>query len=302
MSKSSRPAARPWPNLPEPANYFEGKATLLSVLPRAPLVFSRHAEHVMEPTSALHFRYVLMCCISGGGGVILDGRLSRFRPGDCVLVFPYQSHYYTPAVDARRQWFFTSFEYAAGGELSALRDRVRRIADGGADAPAAWLDAFLSKDYTGCAGLLAGFLGRLLATDPKKARTARAARERGTGRAQPAGAPAAMADDMDVIARASALVDRRLPLPCDGAWLAVELGLSPGRLRGVFRRGVGIALGEYIRRARIYRACNLLRAGRGNVGEVAEACGFSSLYAFSRAFTRVIGQSPKRFKNDAPGT
>jgi AraC-like DNA-binding protein len=59
---------------------------------------------------------------------------------------------------------------------------------------------------------------------------------------------------------------------------------------------VGLSLGDYILRSRMNRACALLGDSTMNVSEVAAACGFGSLYSFSRAFKKRRGLSPSAFR------
>jgi AraC-like DNA-binding protein len=82
--------------------------------------------------------------------------------------------------------------------------------------------------------------------------------------------------------------------------LAAITALSPSRLRARFREAAGISLGLFIRRTRIHRACGLLHSTGRTVSEISEACGFESLYSFSRAFKQVIGRSPRDYRMRGP--
>jgi len=57
-----------------------------------------------------------------------------------------------------------------------------------------------------------------------------------------------------------------------------------------------MSLGRYMKRVQIHRARNLLVEGRLTVGEVGAACGFASVFAFSRAFRRAVGVSPRAYR------
>jgi AraC-like DNA-binding protein len=58
---------------------------------------------------------------------------------------------------------------------------------------------------------------------------------------------------------------------------------------------VGIGPIEYLRQWRIALAKDQLRTGASSIGEIALAIGFQSGSAFSTAFTRAVGCSPKHF-------
>ena len=82
--------------------------------------------------------------------------------------------------------------------------------------------------------------------------------------------------------------------------IARELRLSASRLRLLVRQTLGLSMGRYLMRIRLHRATALLSGGRLTVAEVAAACGFASVFAFSRAFKRGLGVPPSRFRNRKP--
>lgn len=69
-------------------------------------------------------------------------------------------------------------------------------------------------------------------------------------------------------------------------------GLSQTALKACFRRYNRMGVMEYYQRLRIEEARRLLRAGRLNVTQTAEALGYSSIHAFSRQFKRLMGVTP----------
>jgi transcriptional regulator GlxA family with amidase domain len=58
-----------------------------------------------------------------------------------------------------------------------------------------------------------------------------------------------------------------------------------------------VSIGRHLRRLRLERACGLLRLGPQRVSEIAEQCGFSSIYSFSRAFRTTYGVSPLVYRH-----
>ena len=77
--------------------------------------------------------------------------------------------------------------------------------------------------------------------------------------------------------------------------IAAQAGVSADYLSRQFRRMIGIAAQEYLRRYRFARAMELVQAG-GAVGDVARQVGFRSLCHFSREFKREMGVSPSQYR------
>ncbi len=71
--------------------------------------------------------------------------------------------------------------------------------------------------------------------------------------------------------------------------------LSLNHFCRTFRRVTGQSSGEYVTRARLRRACDLLSSGELSVTEVAYACGFNDSGYFSRVFRKAEGVSPSEY-------
>lgn len=82
--------------------------------------------------------------------------------------------------------------------------------------------------------------------------------------------------------------------------LAKVCGVSRSTLAARFRQAVGMGPIEYLHHWRMALAKDELRSGRRTVGEIAEGIGFQSSSAFSTAFSRTVGCSPKRFRSSMP--
>ncbi len=57
----------------------------------------------------------------------------------------------------------------------------------------------------------------------------------------------------------------------------------------MFRQETGVTISSFLRRARMDRAAELLRAGDANVTEAAMTVGYSSLSHFSKVFAETFG-------------
>lgn len=79
------------------------------------------------------------------------------------------------------------------------------------------------------------------------------------------------------------------------AAIAAEVGLSPSRTCALYRKFFGVPPGEDVLLGRLEMAKARLVSGRDSVAEIAEACGFSSIYHFSRMFKRRVGCAPTQY-------
>jgi AraC-like DNA-binding protein len=78
--------------------------------------------------------------------------------------------------------------------------------------------------------------------------------------------------------------------------LAREIGMSRSALAQRFTDRVGEAPLEYVRRWRMQRATECLRAGERSIGEIAALVGYGSEAAFSNSFLRVVGVRPGTYR------
>jgi AraC-like DNA-binding protein len=72
-------------------------------------------------------------------------------------------------------------------------------------------------------------------------------------------------------------------------------GLSARTLQRRCDEELSFGWREFLREVRIMRAMELLAQGRHSVGSVAKAVGYSSLSAFTLAFSKRVGISPSEF-------
>jgi AraC-like DNA-binding protein len=273
--------------LPEPRDYYSGLSAVLTALPRNVLLFSRRRAFG-HARPAQHYRYVMVTCLQGSGAAILDGRLHYLDPGEGMLIFPYQAHDYAQFRNDDVVWLFVTFEFGDESCLEALRDvRYRLVGE-----EQAVLDKLVSAFRSGRDGreessddlalLLAGLLARLVRRGPQF----RSSPEK----------PRQLSPHYELVRSAVRFVHGHIEEKFGIAEVAMAVALSESRLRAVFREMVGVPLGDYILRSRINRACSLLGGSALNVSEVAAACGFESLYSFSRAFKKRRGVAPSTYR------
>ena len=218
-----------------------------------------------------------------------EGRF-ELAPGQGLLVFPDQSHHYGPFGDEPISWLLISFELADEYALLRLRDMPLLLSDKGLSR----LDRLLYSYEAGLQGetsvgvesaywlsLLLNDLLRQVGESPTEG-TVENAQEPDWKR--------------DMVRRVSRYVHRNLKGPIRVGDVAQHLALSESHLRRLFRRDLGVSLGGFIRRTRMHRASNLLHKSNLNITEIASTCGFSSLFAFSRAFRKQWGICPTAYR------
>lgn len=78
--------------------------------------------------------------------------------------------------------------------------------------------------------------------------------------------------------------------------LSEQVGLSKSYLNTIFRASTGHSPVDFFLRLKMEEACKLLQMENGYVYEVAAAVGYSDPYYFSRLFRKIIGVSPKEYR------
>jgi AraC-like DNA-binding protein len=72
--------------------------------------------------------------------------------------------------------------------------------------------------------------------------------------------------------------------------------LSPSHFALLFRKQMGMPIHRYLRELRIRRACALMADRATPLAELARSTGFADVYSFSKAFRKVTGMAPGKFR------
>lgn len=107
---------------------------------------------------------------------------------------------------------------------------------------------------------------------------------------------------------ATRLIAQRYDGPLEVRELAAAAGLSPSQLNRRFQATYQLSPSQYLQRIRVHEASRLLAESDVRVGEVAQRTGFYDQAHLSRTFRKLMGMSPRRFRQasrrqreDAPG-
>jgi AraC-like DNA-binding protein len=269
--------------LPQPLHQLQGRSAKALMLPDNIVCFQRRAAADLNKPRrgrALHHRFVLICALRTAVTVCVDDRSIRLKSGEGLLVFPFQFHHYAEPQQTALSWLFVTFELAAPEALASLRYEPFRLTPE-LRALAAELVAAYETERTADLSvlLLALLLERLRRLKPP--------------------APHAEADTAPqpgLMLRVNQLAQRSGE-PLGLGEIARTLGISPSHLRARFRASCGVSIGRHLRQLRLEQACGLLRLGPQRVSEIAEQCGFASIYSFSRAFRSAYGVSPLAYRH-----
>ncbi len=281
-------------SLPKPKNLFQGMSSALNGLPHNILVFHQ-ARRFGGRRGAHHHRFVMITCLKAGAAVVLDGRFYFLEPYSGLLVFPYQRHDYAQFKNSDILWMFVTFEFSDPSVLESLRNVPYRITEKDRkllnETVAGYLSAHSGRKAE--QEVLTFRLGELLARLVR--RTTRYSKRKSNAAADSDGGT-----EFEVVRKAVAYVHEQIEGKISIADVAEHVSLSESRLRAIFRDMVGQSLGNYILEARITRACTLLHQSAMNISEISLACGFESLYAFSRAFKKRRMVSPSAYRKSKP--
>lgn len=228
---------------------------------------------------ALHHRFVLILAVRTAVTVCVDDRAIRLNEGEGLLVFPFQFHDYIQPESEELSWLFVTFDLLDMDMLQGMRFRPFVVTPMVRQLTTELVEAYLARgggDLTTM--LLTVLLMRIRQAEPTRRRNH-----------VPPVAPG-------LIMQVNQLAQRKGE-PLSVKEMANSLGISASHLRARFRASCGVSLGRHLRRLRLEKACGLLRLSQNRVSEVAELCGFTSIYSFSRAFSTAYGISPLSYRH-----
>lgn len=82
--------------------------------------------------------------------------------------------------------------------------------------------------------------------------------------------------------------------------MAGTVGLSDSHYRSKFRKATGVSPREYLQDRKAEKARSLLQETRLPIKEIATLVGYGDVASFHRAFTKLSGCTPARFRRETP--
>lgn len=269
--------------LKDPMDYFQGVGKEKLPTPTELLLFLRLSKGTLQQEALQnrsHHRFVLAFNLKTKGHIHVDHLSLPFRPGQALLIHPYQFHHFSQLESPQLQWLFCTFELAPGTFLEPLRSRVVDTSEKTQRLIEQLLQEWHQKHHQ-AEELQAALLRLLLSLKQDRQLT---------GTDLP---PVPQDSLLRTINRLMAGWRGRPVMIAD---LAQALNQSESRLRAVFKETAGIPLGSYIQNYRLNRAMSLLRTTDIPIAGIAAEAGFGSPQAFSRIFKQETGSTPRNYR------
>jgi AraC-like DNA-binding protein len=115
-------------------------------------------------------------------------------------------------------------------------------------------------------------------------------------RASTAGNASAPTRSHDAAAAMASFVAMNFRRPLAVADVADVVHLHPSTAAAVFRRDMGVTIGEYLAQCRVAEAQRLLISGRATTSDIALRSGFGSTSRLYERFGRDVGMSPGAYR------
>ena len=270
-----------------PRNYFHGRTYVESCVPNNILMFRRttgadlrRAAFELRP----HHRFVLIFNLTTAGVVRIDSTETELRPGEGVLILPYQFHVFPKTQREEILWLVVTFECDRPASLEQFRGKVFRFGTSIRRRLVSLLELYGSDDEESVNQILAYEAGCLLAQLRPLVRESKASPMTVDRRSRQ------LLDDINGYLRNSRLANVSIQD------VAKHLNVSESRLRARFRAAFGSSLGSYLRNYRLHTAIERMRDTRRNFTEIASDLGFPDSATFTRFVRRQTRYTPSEFR------
>lgn len=273
-------------NISEPDDYYKGRGDQQLPSPRQVLFFLRQTKDTLQQNALpnrSHHRTLLCYNLQTEGHVHLDNFELSFKPGQVLLILPYQFHHYSQLRSAKLKWLFCSFDLDPAGLIEPLRNRVVDPGKKSLETLQQLLGEWHAPPSDLQAGLVQCSLIRLLFCLRQDLQQAK-------GEVTPV-------PENSLLRTVNRLLEEWRGRTVTTADLATAIGYSESRLRVLFKQAAGIPLGSYISNYRINRVMSLLRTTALSIADVAEDAGFGSPQACSRMFKQATGVTPREYRS-----
>ncbi len=100
----------------------------------------------------------------------------------------------------------------------------------------------------------------------------------------------------DIVKIALGFIHQHYSEPITRTEISLAIGVDKDYLGRLFREELGMTVGQYIGRFRIYLARQALRQTDLDIAHIAYQCGFQDAAYFSRLFRKLTGTSPRKYR------
>lgn len=262
-----------------------GMNSLCPLIPQNVIVRIDSNSSVIPKETYIHRRMILKTIISGKLNTIVDNLSFPMEAGDSIMFFPFQFHSSLDAENQPKHSFIAISFMMPENDFSSLlplKNRILKLSPEDLASLKEIAAAFYSPDgisHSQALLKLAGILLHQLEMIPSGADNSPAQSGRGAH------------EDIYNFIRQN--FNKKLSLKT----LAAEFGCSPENIRKIFQRDYpGITPGKLIAKLQIQETVALLENTNSPIGVIAEKCGFTDAFTFSKKFKKIIGLSPSRYR------
>lgn len=240
----------------------------------------RHATFESRP----HHRFVLIFNLATVGAVRIDQTEVELRPGEGILILPYQFHAFPKTRREEILWLIVTFECDRPAPFEQFRGKVFRLGPAIRRRLVSLLEQYGADEEEPVNQVLAFELASLLAQLQPLVRDSLALPRVADRRSRQ------LLDDVE------SYLHRSRTAAISVQDVARNLHISESRLRDRFRAAFGSSLGTYLRNYRLHRAIDRMRDTRRNFTEIANDLGFPDAATFTRFVRRQTGYTPSEFR------
>jgi len=277
--------------LNSPDEYFPMDGSLSLEIPYNILIFHRSSvenmQHIRTAKYDYHGRFVLIVCLKSSGSIVIENSIFRIHPNEAILIFPYQPHHFLDFDSRDISWLFITFE--ANNSVCARKIKNSLIAMNGdaSDILKSLIANYMQMEELetyrndSVILLLSLFIVTLSAIDVTSQYRPKRELEMGS---------------ISSINRVNEYILKNVNKPIIIKELAEYVAISESHLRRVYKNEMGITIHTHVNRIKINHATKLLIQTKSNISEIADYCGFNTLYSFSRAFKHATDMSPTQYR------
>jgi len=112
-----------------PLDLLHGVRPTMLEIPREIVVFFRATpEDAKDRGPHMHARFILCHCLRGAATLAVDGELVSMGPGEALLLFPFERHWFHEFQGKNNLWAFVTFDLPAARLLLNLVEMARQAA------------------------------------------------------------------------------------------------------------------------------------------------------------------------------
>lgn len=271
--------------MPVPENYYRGISGSDLVIPKSVLCFCRNSVKELGLGQFYHHRHVMVFNLETAGTILLDGALFHFPCDHAIVIAPYQFHRFLSIEKSQLCWLFITFEYDDPQKILPIKNVPIKLNQSLLQE----IELFTKTSNTADISVQNRFVLQASAIINQMSAIA-------ANRTIPLAAIRKAMGTLAIIEMINQYIYAHIAQSFTVADISHAVSMSASRVRALFRDQVGISLGHCVQEIRLCKASGMLGAVGMNISEVAFACGYESLFSFSRAFKKRFGMSPRNYR------